>query len=69
MGVTRQTEAGGLAGHLEILGWSRRELARRLDVTESAVRKWEATRKGPAPILAWLEDLARYVSHRPPPAW
>jgi DNA-binding transcriptional regulator YiaG len=57
---------------LDIMGWPRAELARRLNVSESSVRMWLGGRRSVPPALAvWLEDLVVLMSQAPsqPVGW
>lgn len=57
-----------IADHRATLGWSRSELARRVGMSEAAVRKWEDGRAPPPPwLLPWLETLASFVLLHPAP--
>jgi hypothetical protein len=51
------------------MGWSRYEVARRLDCSEQLVRKW-ITGKIPAPpsVVRWLATLVRAIEQLPPPS-
>jgi transcriptional regulator with XRE-family HTH domain len=54
------TPALRLRAALDALGWSQRELARRLALDERTVRRWSGGEYPvPQPVLAWLEDGAR----------
>lgn len=57
-----------LAAALQTIGWSQRELARRLKVGETQVRRWVA---GAAPmppaLMAWLAKAAAWHAKHPPP--
>jgi transcriptional regulator with XRE-family HTH domain len=55
-----------LAILLRRIGWSRRELARRLECSEAMVRNWEAN-EAPAQVMAWLRYTADQLP--PPPNW
>jgi lambda repressor-like predicted transcriptional regulator len=46
--------APSLSAHLSRLGWSNRELARRLGVAESTTRAW---REPPAAVMEWLASI------------
>jgi transcriptional regulator with XRE-family HTH domain len=53
---------------LEILDWSQRSLALRLDVNERQVRRWASgSGRMPQPVADWLEFLARVHDRHPPP--
>lgn len=57
-----------LATLLEAIGWSRSELARRLDCSESLVRKWfDASIAIPPAVLRWLASVARALERLTPP--
>lgn len=43
-----------LSAHLSRLGWSNRELARRLGVAEATTRAW---REPPAAVIEWLASI------------
>ncbi len=62
------TPAARLRAALDALGWSQRELARRLVQDERTVRRW-ASGEHPCPeaVLAWLEALAAVYETMPPP--
>jgi plasmid maintenance system antidote protein VapI len=53
---------------LEKIGWSKRMLARRVDVPEQTIRRMLA---GTAPmdpaLLQWLNTTADYMQKNPPP--
>lgn len=57
-----------LCDALYALGWSQRELSRRLAQDERTVRRWAAG-EYPAPpaVLAWLETLAAHHAAHPAP--
>lgn len=51
---------------LETIGWSQRQLAERLGVSEPTIRRQCSGRYEPDPrVLAWLEQLAK--AHRDAP--
>jgi DNA-binding transcriptional regulator YiaG len=57
---------------LQTIGWSQRELARRLNITDSTVRSWISGRRmPPPPVVEWLQDIARRIQEAPatPPGW
>ncbi len=57
------TPALRLRAALAALGWSQRELARRLVHDERTVRRWAGGEYPcPEPVLTWLEDGARRVA-------
>lgn len=61
-----------LARLLVDIGWSQRELARRLNVTESTARSWCTGRRTPHDnVLTWLRDLAARLAAGPryPDGW
>jgi len=46
---------------LNTIGWAKRQLARRVDVDEHEVRRWESgEHEVPAPIAEWLELLTEF---------
>lgn len=50
------------------LGWTNRELARRLGTHPTTVQRWAHGRQEiPAPVEEWLTNLARMVRKNPPP--
>lgn len=54
---------------LAMLGWSVRELARRLACNQTTVMRWTgATSAVPDEVAAWLEALVKYYRANPPPA-
>jgi transcriptional regulator with XRE-family HTH domain len=57
-----------LADALRTIGWSQRELARRIGVDETRVRRWA---RGAAPVpedvAAWLASAAAWHAEHPPP--
>jgi transcriptional regulator with XRE-family HTH domain len=57
-----------LAAALRTIGWSQRELARRVRVEETRVRRWVAG-KAPMPLdlVAWLAKAAVWHERHPPP--
>jgi transcriptional regulator with XRE-family HTH domain len=57
-----------LAEALRTIGWSQRELARRVGVDETRVRRWLAG-KAPMPLdlVAWLAKAAVWHERHPPP--
>jgi transcriptional regulator with XRE-family HTH domain len=57
-----------LAEALRTIGWSQRELARRLGVDETRVRRWarDAARV-PDDVAAWLSQAAAWHAEHPPP--
>jgi len=57
-----------LRAALATIGWSQRELARRLGIDEARVRRWarDAT-PVPGAIAAWLATTAAWVASNPPP--
>jgi transcriptional regulator with XRE-family HTH domain len=57
--------------HRETLGWSHREIARRLGCSVNLPLRWESGRaETPPAVLGWLERLARHIDrHPPPPEW
>ena len=51
-----------------LIGWTRSELASRLDVRLDTIEKWEKGRDPvPLDILAWLEKIGELISKNPPP--
>ena len=52
---------------LDRIGWSQRELARRVGYDERQVRRWAAGATIPDDIAAWLEELDAVLARRPPP--
>lgn len=55
---------------LAILGWSLRELARRLGCDVALPARWsKGTAFVPQPIAAWLRKLAAGVGRQPVPEW
>jgi ribosome-binding protein aMBF1 (putative translation factor) len=54
---------------LDLIGWSQRGLAARLQMDERQVRRWAAGADIPRPIAAWLEDLALFHERHPAPQW
>lgn len=55
---------------LDTLGWSERELAKRLGCDRGLPGKWRIGRaRVPAPVSSWLEALADAVQKNPPPEW
>jgi len=57
-----------LAVALRTIGWSQRELARRVGVDETRVRRWarDAARM-PDDVAAWLAEAAAWHAEHPPP--
>jgi len=54
---------------LAVIGWSQRELARRLGVPESRVRRWaRGTLPVPQAVAAWLRRAAELHFANPPPS-
>jgi transcriptional regulator with XRE-family HTH domain len=54
---------------LAVIGWSQRELARRLGVTESRVRRWaRGTMPVPEAVADWLRRAAEWHIANPPPS-
>jgi ribosome-binding protein aMBF1 (putative translation factor) len=57
------TPALRLRAALDALGWSQRELARRLVLDERTVRRWALGEyQCPEPVLRWLEDGANTIA-------
>jgi hypothetical protein len=57
-----------LAAVLDLLHWSARDLAAEVALNERTVRRWlSGEYEVPAPIGAWLEDLAVYHVAHPAP--
>jgi len=58
----------GFRAALEEIGWSRRQLAQRLECDTKLANRW-ATGGAPIPpqIARWLEQLARVLERNPPP--
>lgn len=55
---------------LEILGWSFRELGRRIDAHEQRVRLWSTKPDNiPEHVAAWLETLTQAQESNPAPRW
>jgi ribosome-binding protein aMBF1 (putative translation factor) len=58
----------GFRAALEEIGWSRRQLAQRLECDTQLANRWAA---GGAPIppsvARWLEQLVRALERTPPP--
>lgn len=53
---------------MDTLRWTMADLADAADTSPSTVRRWiNAEYEMPMPLLAWIEDLARYVGARPAP--
>lgn len=47
------------AAHLDAIGWSTTELARRLGTSSKTARAWRSGRRSPPPqVIAWLQALA-----------
>jgi transcriptional regulator with XRE-family HTH domain len=59
-----------LAAALRTIGWSQRELARRLNVGETQVRRWVAGQAPIPPALEiWLAKAADWHAKHPPPVF
>jgi transcriptional regulator with XRE-family HTH domain len=57
-----------LAEALRTIGWSQRELARRVGVDETQVRRWAAGKTAIPPALAvWLAKATAWHAKHPPP--
>jgi transcriptional regulator with XRE-family HTH domain len=57
-----------LADALRTIGWSQRELARRVGVDETRVRRWaRGTAPMPEDVAAWLASAAAWHAEHPPP--
>lgn len=55
---------------LAAIGWTRSELARRLDVDTSTVDRWAKGRRADPRVTAWLAGLVAHLSRHPaPPGW
>jgi transcriptional regulator with XRE-family HTH domain len=53
---------------LATIGWSQRELARRLGIDEATVRRWaRSATPVPRPVAAWLRQAAAWHAAHPPP--
>ena len=52
---------------LASLQWSQRGLADLLEVNERQVRRWAEGAIIPAPVAAWLVELADFHDSHPPP--
>jgi transcriptional regulator with XRE-family HTH domain len=53
----------------EAIGWSNRELCRRLGCSRSVGSTWElGTARVPVPVGEWLTAVADAIAHYPPPA-
>lgn len=53
---------------LTVLHWGPTDLADEVRVNERTARRWiSGHNPTPESILAWLEDLARYIKDHPPP--
>lgn len=53
---------------LHVLGWSQRDLSRRLVRDERTVRRWASGEyEAPLAVLAWLERLSAFLGANPPP--
>lgn len=54
------------------VGWTPRELAARLGVTESTTRSWATGRRTPhETVVEWLREIARRINEAPryPAGW
>lgn len=57
-----------LSRALRTIRWTPSDLGRAVNVNERTVRRWlDGSFEPPAPVLAWLEDLAAYMAAHPPP--
>jgi len=57
---------------LNEIGWTRAELARRLNVSEATVRGWAIGRRAPLPsVFDWLQKIAHLIRSAPafPEGW
>ena len=62
------TPATRLRAALCVLGWSQRELSRRLVQDERTVRRWASGEYPcPEPTLEWLECAAAWLADNPAP--
>lgn len=52
---------------LDAIGWTGRELARRLEVDERQVRRWSSGSEMPQRVADWIEALAEAHQANPPP--
>lgn len=52
---------------LGTIGWSQRELARRIRYDERQVRRWASGAKIPTEVAAWIEAVAALLSNAPTP--
>ena len=58
----------GFRAALDAIGWSRRQLAQRLDCDTKLANRW-ATGSAPIPpsVARWLEQLVTVLGRNPPP--
>jgi DNA-binding transcriptional regulator YiaG len=58
-----------LTAALDTMGWTMATFATIAAVPRQTVKNWAAGRGRPipAPLLAWLEEMARLLSKNPPP--
>jgi len=58
----------GFRAALEEIGWSRRQLAQRLDCDTKLANRWAVGQAPiPPPVARWLEQLTRAIERTPPP--
>ncbi len=69
-GHTAPTPGQRLRRACQVLGWSSRDAAARLECDPRLVQRWWTDMDGhaaPEPVVAWVEDLADYIRTHPAP--
>lgn len=58
-----------LRTHLAAMGWTQRELARRLGIAHNTVARWSLGQYPVPPHVAvWLTQAASFMQEHPPPS-